>query len=121
MHGGRPLAFTARYSTPILAHRGRFNGGRQAPPGARRASVRGAAASLPAPLLCSFATFGQNPWPAVAKRGREPARNLLMRFGGPAPQSGEMRKRFNVDCVTLNQRVQGSSPCAPTNKIKHLL
>src|SRR5262249_4283182 len=25
------------------------------------------------------------------------------------------------DQLTLNQRVQGSSPCAPTNKIKYLL
>jgi hypothetical protein len=25
-----------------------------------------------------------------------------------------------VEQLTLNQRVQGSSPCAPTNKIKHL-
>ena len=31
-----------------------------------------------------------------------------------------MRKRFNVDCVTLNQRVQGSIPCAPTKKIRYL-
>jgi hypothetical protein len=26
-----------------------------------------------------------------------------------------------VEQLTLNQRVQGSSPCAPTNKIKYLL
>src|SRR5216684_3223303 len=25
-----------------------------------------------------------------------------------------------VEQLTLNQRVQGSSPCAPTNKIRHL-
>ena len=31
---------------------------------------------------------------------------------------GLINKRY---LLTLNQRVQGSSPCAPTNKIKNLL
>ena len=43
----------------------------------------------------------------------------------PAP--GEILSRHSgriaqlVEQLTLNQRVQGSSPCAPTNKIKNLI
>ena len=35
-------------------------------------------------------------------------------------QSGEKPRFINVGKLTLNQRVQGSSPCAPTNKFKGL-
>jgi hypothetical protein len=33
-----------------------------------------------------------------------------MRFGAPAAQSGEIRKRFNAHHWTLNQRFQGTLP-----------
>src|SRR5262252_4503981 len=36
-----------------------------------------------------------------------------------APRLGRIAQL--VEQLTLNQRVQGSSPCAPTNKIKYLL
>ena len=95
--------FTAQHSG--YAARGTFN---------EKPKTQAGAARMVAAFL---AKAGRQPWRCGR---RESARKLLVRFGGPAPQSGEMRKRFNVDCVILNQRVQGSSPCAPTNDINNL-
>ena len=52
--------------------------------------------------------------------GRESARNVLKRNGRLSRQSGEICRWINVGHLILNQRVQGSSPCAPTSPIKGL-
>jgi hypothetical protein len=38
----------------------------------------------------------------------------LIQYEHPSLQSGEKPRFINVGKLTLNQRVQGSSPCAPT-------
>jgi hypothetical protein len=48
--------------------------------------------------------------------GRESSGMLLMQHQRFSPQSGEKPHLINMG-GSLNQRVQGSSPCAPTNKI----
>ena len=78
--------------------------------------VSGLGFSLTCQPVCSW----QKPVDCPGECGRESACNLLMWFNAPASQSGEICKRFNADHWTLNQRVQGSSPCAPTNIINHL-
>jgi len=47
---------------------------------------------------------------------REIAGNLLIQYEHLSMQSGEKPRFINVGTLTLNQRVQGSSPCAPTTK-----
>ncbi len=42
-------------------------------------------------------------------------RNALMRNGAYGSQLGKVRSKIKGNALTLNQRVQGSSPCAPTN------
>ena len=60
-------AVTAHYNTPIMPHRGTFNGGQQAPPegGLQSCAVAPALHCLPAALLvCYFlAKAGGQPWP----------------------------------------------------------
>jgi hypothetical protein len=48
--------------------------------------------------------------------GRDSAANVLIRNGRDTPKSEKNCSRINKHMLTLNQRVQGSSPCAPTNK-----
>ena len=48
-------------------------------------------------------------------RSREFSGMLLIEHRHFSPQSGEKPHLINVEELTLNQRVQGSSPCAPTN------
>src|SRR6516164_6104540 len=55
-----------------------------------------------------------------AFRSREFSGILLIQHRHFSPQSGEKPHLINVEELTLNQRVQGSSPCAPTNEIKWL-
>jgi hypothetical protein len=51
-----------------------------------------------------------------AGTGRDSVCNLLIPLGPPVRQSGKSDRQFNECQLTLNQRVQGSSPCAPTNQ-----
>ena len=46
--------------------------------------------------------------------------NALMRHSRFDPQLGKAAAKSNAEKWTLNQRVPGSSPGAPTNQIKHL-
>src|SRR6516165_6107789 len=55
-----------------------------------------------------------------ALRSREFSGILLIQHRHFSPQSREKPHLINVEELTLNQRVQGSSPCAPTNKIRYL-
>jgi hypothetical protein len=48
--------------------------------------------------------------------GWEIARNRLVSQGRFCPRLGKNRSYFNAGLETLNQRVQGSSPCAPTTE-----
>jgi hypothetical protein len=57
---------------------------------------------------------------SVRLGGWENARNALISQGHFCLRLGKNRNQFNVGHWTLNQRVQGSSPCAPTNEIKRL-
>jgi hypothetical protein len=57
--------------------------------------------------------FG-SPMSAQRFYGREIGSNLLILHERFSPQSGKKLGLFNVGPVTLNQRVPGSSPGAPT-------
>jgi hypothetical protein len=52
--------------------------------------------------------------------GRDSVCNLLIQLAPPTRQSEKNDRQFNECQLTLNQRVQGSSPCAPTNHFKGL-
>src|SRR5215471_6446557 len=55
-----------------------------------------------------------------ALRSREFSDILLIQHRHFSPQSGEKPHLINVEELTLNQRVQGSSPCAPTSNVSGL-
>src|SRR6516162_582042 len=68
---------------------------------------------------------------ATVMSAYDPKRGMLTGLPQQVPQCGDVRRRAlptRLDCIfrinlalsTLNQRVQGSSPCAPTNKINNL-
>jgi hypothetical protein len=46
--------------------------------------------------------------------------NLLICNDAFSCQLGKILCKINIIALTLNKRVQGSSPCAPTNKFEHL-
>jgi hypothetical protein len=52
--------------------------------------------------------------------GWEIRRNLLIRNGAFIRQLEKILRSINDVVLTLNQRVHGSSPCAPTNKFNQL-
>jgi hypothetical protein len=55
--------------------------------------------------------------------GRDSTANAFNSNERNAPPSGKKHNRIKLRMVTLNQRVQGSSPCAPTKllmRFKHL-
>ena len=52
--------------------------------------------------------------------GWENSRNRLKLQGHFCTRLGKNHNQFRSGRGTLNQRVQGSSPCAPTSKINHL-
>ena len=82
--------------------------------------------SLNAPSACLAAnrlksiSHGALAGRSRALRSREFSGMLLIEHRHFSPQSGEKPHLINVEELTLNQRVQGSSPCAPTNKINIL-
>jgi hypothetical protein len=62
--------------------------------------------------LVGFWQMGPNCKPL---RGWNFGRNPLIIHVRFSLQLGKKRRGSNDECETLNQRVQGSSPCAPTN------
>src|SRR3974390_3913619 len=62
-----------------------------------------------------FAHAGQS---SAALLTGQRLRRLMRRTAFPGSGSGRIAQL--VEQLTLNQRVQGSSPCAPTNIIKYL-
>jgi hypothetical protein len=75
--------------------------------------------SPPAEVLPGAGFFfedGAVPASAILKMRR----NRLILHARLFPRFEEKRLHFNDGWLTLNQRVQGSSPCAPTNEIKYL-
>src|SRR5262245_49139035 len=102
MSTGRPASGarnTARFGEPSHLDR------------ARRPMLRGA----PLTVDC--------PW--VGRRHGRGGEVSMIRKAGPISQADHARVKGRiaqvVEQLTLNQRVQGSSPCAPTNKIKRLI
>jgi hypothetical protein len=60
-------------------------------------------------------------WLVTKSRGLKSAHNRLISNGPILLRFWIKRLKRLAKKLTLNQRVQGSSPCAPTNKINNLI
>ena len=71
------------------------------------------------PRSCQRARCQRPAWSCIIRYNRKALHHGAVAHRGTRPRS--CNRPSNKEQLTLNQRVQGSNPCAPTNKIRLLL